>query len=303
MNDLATDRKEAIAAPVVAQAFWRPYVQLTKPGIVIGNLISVVGGYTFATQGRFELLAFIIALLGVSTVVAAGCVFNNYIDRDIDAKMHRTRNRPFVQGLVSPAAALTMGSILLAAGLAILATANWLSAFLAATGFIIYVVIYSLWIKRASSWATFVGSFAGAMPPVIGYCVAQGQFNHETWFLLAMYSLWQLPHSHAIAIMNYKDNVAAKLPALAICKGIETTKRHILIEILLFSLIVFLPALWAKTTVLYTCLALASGFGWLVWALYSQHSRENPKWARGVFIYSILSVTIMSFALQFVERL
>ena len=98
----------------------KQYLQVTKPGIIFGNLISVVGGFLLASKGDIDYPLFIATLLGVSLVVASGCVFNNYIDRDIDSVMERTKNRPLVRGLIDPKISLVYASVLGIAGMALL---------------------------------------------------------------------------------------------------------------------------------------------------------------------------------------
>jgi heme O synthase-like polyprenyltransferase len=99
---------------------FKQYLQVTKPGIIFGNLISVIGGFLLASKGHIDYPLFIWTLLGVSLVVASGCVFNNYIDRDIDRKMERTKNRVLVKGLISPEASLVYATLLGIAGFMLL---------------------------------------------------------------------------------------------------------------------------------------------------------------------------------------
>lgn len=178
----------------------KQYLQVTKPGIIFGNLISVIGGFLLASKGVIDYPLFISTLLGVSLVVASGCVFNNYIDRDIDRIMERTKNRVLVKGLIDPKISLIYASILGIAGIVLLyAAANALAMQLAIIGFVVYVGVYSLYMKRKSVYGTLIGSLSGAAPPVIGYCAVTGQFDTGALILLLIFSLWQMPHSYAIA--------------------------------------------------------------------------------------------------------
>ena len=146
------------------------FIQITKPGIIFGNVLSVAGGFFLASKGHVDLAIFLAAMIGTSLVVASGCVFNNCIDRDIDIKMERTKNRVLVQGLISLKLALIFATVLGVAGVALLyQVANPLAALFAVIGFVIYVGLYSLYLKRKSVHGTLVGSLSGAMPPVIGY--------------------------------------------------------------------------------------------------------------------------------------
>ena len=130
----------------------KQYLQVTKPGIIFGNLISVVGGFLLASKGDIDYPLFIATLLGVSLVVASGCVFNNYIDRDIDSVMERTKNRPLVRGLIDPKISLVYASVLGIAGMVLLlVAANVVAMLIAVVGFVVYVGVYSLYMKRSTA--------------------------------------------------------------------------------------------------------------------------------------------------------
>ena len=168
---------------------FKQYLQVTKPGIIFGNLISVIGGFLLASKGSIDYPLFIYTLVGVSLVVASGCVFNNYIDRDIDRKMERTKNRVLVKGLISPAVSLVYATLLGIAGFMLLwFGANPLACWLGVMGFVVYVGVYSLYMKRHSVYGTLIGSLSGAAPPVIGYCAVTGEFDSGAAILLAIFS-------------------------------------------------------------------------------------------------------------------
>ncbi|MBC7209463.1 MAG: UbiA family prenyltransferase, partial [Pseudomonas sp.] len=154
------------------------FIQITKPGIIFGNVLSVAGGFFLAAKGHVDFALFLAVVIGTSLVVASGCVFNNCIDRDIDHKMERTKNRVMVQGGMSLPLALIYATLLGVAGFSLLyVQANPLAAFCALVGFVVYVGFYSLWLKRKSVHGTLVGSLSGAMPPVIGYCAVSNSFD------------------------------------------------------------------------------------------------------------------------------
>ncbi len=146
---------------------FKQYLQVTKPGIIFGNLISVIGGFLLASKGSIDYPLFIYTLVGVSLVVASGCVFNNYIDRDIDRKMERTKNRVLVKGLISPGVSLVYATLLGIAGFMLLwFGANPLACWLGVMGFVVYVGVYSLYMKRHSvygnaDWFSLRRSAAG----------------------------------------------------------------------------------------------------------------------------------------------
>lgn len=180
---------------------FKRYLQVTKPGIIMGNLISVAGGFFLAARGDIDWMLMLMTVIGLSLVVASGCAINNYIDRDIDAKMKRTRNRVTVNGEMSGKAAFFHGVVLGVIGFALLGYfTNWVAVAFAVFGYVVYVGLYTLYFKRKSVYGTFIGSLSGAVPPVVGYCAAAGQFDAGAAILLTMFSIWQMPHSYAIAI-------------------------------------------------------------------------------------------------------
>ncbi|MBA1273063.1 heme o synthase [Stutzerimonas azotifigens] len=271
------------------------FIQVTKPGIIFGNAISVAGGYFLAARGAADLWLLLVALLGTALVVASGCAFNNYIDRDIDVMMERTRNRVLVQGLLPGRVVLAYATVLGLAGVSLLYWgANPLSALFAVLGFVIYVGFYSLYLKRKSVHGTLVGSISGAMPPVIGYCAASGSFDLAALTLLIIFSLWQVPHSYAIAIFRYKDYLAASIPVLPVERGIAVAKRHILLYILAFLLATLMLALWGYAGISYLVVAAAMGSYWLYLAWTGYQAVDDRLWARKLFFFSIYIITALS---------
>lgn len=273
----------------------KQYLQVTKPGIIFGNLISVVGGFLLASKGDINYPLFIATLLGVSLVVASGCVFNNYIDRDIDSVMERTKNRPLVRGLIDPKISLVYASVLGIAGMALLlVAANVVAMLIAVVGFVVYVGVYSLYMKRKSVYGTLVGSLSGAAPPVIGYCAVTGQFDTGALILLLIFSLWQMPHSYAIAIFRFKDYQAANIPVLPVIKGISVAKNHIILYIIAFMFATLMLAISGYAGYKYLIVAAAVSVWWLGMALSGYKTTNDRVWARKLFVFSIVAITSLS---------
>ncbi|MFP8966213.1 heme o synthase [Pokkaliibacter sp. CJK22405] len=272
------------------------YLLVTKPGIIFGNLISVAGGFFLASKGHIDFPLFLATVIGLSLIVASGCAINNCIDRDIDSKMERTRNRVTVTGAMSTMAALTHGIVLGLIGFALLiAFTNPVTVFFAAFGFFIYVVVYSLYMKRRSVYGTLVGSLSGAVPPVVGYCAVAGQFDTGAAILLLMFALWQMPHSYAIAIFRFKDYEAANIPVLPVIEGIVKAKLHIVLWILAFALATLLLAISGYVGFGYLVVACATSLWWLGMALTGyKESVDDRVWARKVFVLSIVTITALS---------
>ncbi|WP_350306326.1 heme o synthase [Photorhabdus viridis] len=273
----------------------KQYLQVTKPGIIFGNLISVIGGFLLASKGVIDYPLFISTLLGVSLVVASGCVFNNYIDRDIDRIMERTKNRVLVKGLIDPKISLIYASILGIVGVVLLyVAANALAMQLAIIGFVVYVGVYSLYMKRKSVYGTLIGSLSGAAPPVIGYCAVTGQFDTGALILLLIFSLWQMPHSYAIAIFRFKDYQAANIPVLPVIKGISVAKNHIILYILAFMIATLMLAISGYAGYKYLIVAAAVSIWWLGMALSGYKTANDRVWARKLFVFSIVAITSLS---------
>ncbi len=275
------------------------FIQITKPGIIFGNVLSVAGGFFLASKGHVDIGLFLAAVIGTSLVVASGCVFNNCIDRDIDVKMERTKNRVLVQGLVSLKLALIYATVLGIVGVGLLYTkANALAALFAVIGFVIYVGFYSLYLKRRSVHGTLVGSLSGAMPPVIGYVAVSNTFDLAALTLLVMFSLWQMPHSYAIAIFRFNDYRAASIPVLPVKRGIRVAKRHILIYILAFLLATLMLTFGGYAGLNYLAVAAAMGMYWLYMAWTGYKAKDDTVWARKLFVFSIFTITALSVAMS-----
>jgi heme o synthase len=275
---------------------YRPYLQLTKPGIVIGNLIAVTGGFLLASHGRVHWGRGFLVALGVALVVASGCVINNVIDRDIDGLMARTRNRPMVTGRISVLLALLYGVMLGLSGTGLLyaGTRRFLPVALVLLGYVVYVGLYSLYMKRNSIHGTLVGSIAGAMPPVVGYCAASGRFDTAAVTLLVMFSLWQMPHSYAIAIFRAQDYRAASIPVFPVVRGFAAAKRQMVLYIAAFTVATLMLGFLGYAGKVYMLAALLAGLYWFGLGLAGRTASNEARWARKLFFTSIIIVTVLS---------
>lgn len=273
----------------------KQYLLVTKPGIIFGNLVSVIGGFFLASKGSLDLPLFLATITGVSLVIASGCAFNNYIDQDIDRIMERTKNRVLVQGLISPKVTLVYATVLGLVGVALLdIVANRLAALLAVMGFVVYVGLYSLWLKRKSVYGTLIGSLSGAAPPVIGYCAVSNQFDMAALILLLIFSLWQMPHSYAIAIFRFKDYQSASIPVLPVKYGISVTKNHIFRYILAFAVSTLMLTLSGYAGYSYFIVATLISISWLAMAQAGFKTTNDQVWAKKLFMFSIIAITTLS---------
>jgi protoheme IX farnesyltransferase len=275
------------------------YYLITKPGIILGNLITVAAGFLLGSRGHFDVALFLETLLGITLIIASACVFNNLIDRKLDKQMNRTKNRALVIGLIKEQNAAVYGSVLGLAGLAVLLFfTNLLTAAIAAIGFFVYVCLYSLW-KSRTVYGTAIGSIAGATPPVIGYCSASGQFDTAAVLLFAILVFWQMPHFFAIALMYFDDYKRAKIPVLPVSKGIMKTKIHMLLYILGFILLTTLLTLLGYTGYVFLLLSTCLGLIWLGVCIKGLTSNNDQQWGRHMFRLSLAIITALCFAIPF----
>jgi protoheme IX farnesyltransferase len=271
----------------------KEYYSITKPGIIYGNAITVVAGFILASRGHIDWFLLFATLAGLSLVVASGCVFNNYIDRDIDGIMERTKNRALVRGLVSPRSALVFGIFLGVFGIAILAFyTNLLTVAMSLVGLFVYVVVYSMWFKRTSVHGTIVGSISGAIPPVVGYLAVSNNFDFGAIILFFILALWQMPHSFAIAIYRLPDYTKAGIPVLPVKKGILVTKIQMLVYIALFVLATFVLVVFGYTRQIYFFTMVLFGLAWIGLSVKGFYTANDKLWARNMFIYSIVVIVV-----------
>jgi protoheme IX farnesyltransferase len=275
------------------------YLLVAKPGIIFGNLISAAAGFFLASKGQLDGVSLPATLIGISLVVASGCVFNNCVDRKIDRKMMRTKNRALAQGLISLKSGLAYAAILGLSGLALLWMAtNPLAVAIVLAGLVIYVGVYSLYLKRTSVYAALIGSLAGAAPPLAGYCAVTGRFDLGAVILLSIFSLWQMPHCYAIAVFRLDDYTAAAIPILPVKQGTAAAQKHMVGYILAFMAATLMLTFGGYTGYRTSAVATGLGLSWLYLAWWGYKAKEERLWARKLFIFSILTIFILSFMMS-----
>jgi protoheme IX farnesyltransferase len=271
------------------------FLLVAKPGIIFGNLITAAGGFLLASKGRIDITVLLATVTGISLVVASGCVLNNCLDRNLDRLMVRTCNRVLAKGLMSPKVAVLYASLLGIAGTALLwATTSILSLAVVLTGLAIYVGLYSLCLKRHSVHGTIIGSLAGAAPPLAGYCAVSNRFDLGALILLVMFSLWQIPHSYAIAIFFKDDFTAAAIPILPVKHGIPAAKKHIIVFIPAFTVAALMLTFEGYTGYGYFAVTAAAGLSWLYLALSGSKTSDDRQWAKKLFAFSVITIFALS---------
>jgi heme o synthase len=275
------------------------YYLLTKPGIVLGNLITVAAGFILGSSGSWNLFLFLATLFGLAFIMASACVFNNYIDRRVDQKMERTKNRPLVKGLISGKNAILFGIILAVIGNGFLfAYTNVLTTFIANIGFFVYVILYSLW-KCRTIYGTAIGSIAGGVPPVVGYCAAGNHFDAGALILFMILVFWQMPHFFSIAMYRFDDYISASIPVLPVIKGFQKTQRHMVIYIIGFILATAALTCFHYTGYLYLSCAVLLGVAWFVLCLKGFTVQNHRIWARSMFRLSLFIITVLCLIIPF----
>lgn len=291
------DADASLQTQPVAQATFRDYVQLTKPGITLSNLMTTFAALWLASYGYPNWKLALFTMLGTALVIMSGAALNNFYDRDLDKKMKRTQNRAVATGRISARNAILLGIGLLLAGVTVLAVfANPLAAVWGLIGHIFYVLIYTP-MKRVTTLNTVIGGISGAAPPVIGWVAVTGTMDMAAWLLFLILFLWQPPHFLALAMLKTEEYRAGNLPMLPVVKGFAETKR----QMVLWGSVLF-PAsllLFVHGSVGYVYLIVMGVMGILYMVLLLQgfKAKDDLAWARKLFGYSILYLTVFCAAI------
>jgi protoheme IX farnesyltransferase len=295
--DSAGNAGEAVeASEVINQGpvTWRDFVNLAKPGIIFSNLITAFGGFWIAARWDVNWYLLIYAMIGTALVMGSGCVLNNYLDREMDTKMTRTKNRALPTGKLQPNVVLWYGIILGIIGTSVLCfLVNPLSALFGLLGLFVYVWIYTAWFKRTSIWSTFVGAISGAVPPVIGYVAVANQVDMGAAILFAILFLWQPPHFWALGIRRMEEYRAAGFPLLPVVRGSFITKISMVRYVVLLVPTSALLYLYGYVGMIYLIAAVVMGIVWAWMCVAGFRAKDEEAWAKKTFIFSINYLTIL----------
>jgi protoheme IX farnesyltransferase len=269
------------------------YVALTKPRIIELLLVTTVPTMFVAEQGVPSVWLMVATVLGGTLAAGGANAVNMVVDRDIDALMERTRDRPLVTGVMSPRDALVFAIALEVTAFAwLVAFVNLLSALLAVSATLFYVFVYTLWLKRTSTQNIVIGGAAGAVPVLVGWAAVTNSLGWAPIVLFLVIFFWTPPHFWALAIRYRDDYANAEVPMLPAVASLETTARRILLyTVALVALtLVFAPV--ADMGVIYLASALALG---AVFTAFALAVRRDPSegTAMRLFTYSITYVTLL----------
>ncbi|WP_042356375.1 heme o synthase [Bacillus rubiinfantis] len=281
---------------------WKDFLALIKIGIVNSNLITTFTGLWLALHftgqsflDNLNIVFFTVA--GSSLIIAGSCVINNYVDRDIDHLMERTKSRPTVTGKVIPSRVLGLGISLIGLGTLSLLLTTVTATVIGLLGVFSYVVLYTLWSKRQLVSNTIIGSISGAVPPLIGWAAVDANLDLMAWALFILMFAWQPPHFYALAMRRVNEYRAAGIPMLPVVKGFKTTKLHIVLWV---ALLLPIPFLLIKLGIPFLILAMLLNVGWLALGIYGYRIKDDIKWAKLMFIYSLQYLTIIFVAMVLV---
>ena len=293
MNETLTSSAQRHHANLwqVLQSYW----QLTKPRIIILLLITTAGSMWIAAQGQVDPGLLAVTILGGSFASASANTINCLYDRDIDYDMERTRHRPLPSGRIQPRDALIFACALAVLSFTLLTVfANLLSACLAMSGIVVYVLVYTHWLKRHSTQNIVIGGAAGAIPPLVGWAAVTGELSWAAWLFFAIIFAWTPPHFWALAMMIQKDYAKVGVPMLPVVEGNEATARQILLyTVILLPMTLLLTYPLGVLGGVYAAIAIILG---LVFVKKSVSLIQNPgsyDEARSVFKYSILYMMLL----------
>lgn len=276
----------------VIQSYW----QLTKPRIIILLLVTTAGSMWIASEGDVDPLLLLVTLLSGALAAASANAINCLYDRDIDYEMERTRHRPLPSGRIQPRDALVFAITLAVISFTLLTVfANLLSALLAMSGIVTYVLVYTHWLKRHSTQNIVIGGAAGAIPPLVGWAAVTGELSWTAWLYFLIIFLWTPPHFWALAMMIQKDYAKVGVPMLPVVAGDAPTAKQIWIYTLLLIPVTLLMVYPLHVMgVVYTIIAVGLGtvFVTKAWSLLQMPS--DQQLAKSVFKYSILYMMLLS---------
>jgi protoheme IX farnesyltransferase len=267
------------------------YIALTKPKVQSLLLLTTVTTmYVAATPSPLRVA--LTCLGGYLSAGGAGAI-NHYWDRDIDARMTRTKDRPIPSGRVSPGAALRYGIALAIISVLLLGTTvNWLAAGLSFAGFVGYVGVYTIWLKRRTPQNIVIGGAAGAVPPLVGWAAATGHLSWTAVFLFAIVFYWTPAHFWALSLLMKDEYAAAGVPMMPVVRGERETRRQIVIYTLLLYAVSQLPFCAGELGGVYLAASMVLGVGFIYSAL-RLYRAATRRAALQLYLFSLAYLALL----------
>lgn len=280
----------------------KAYLQLAKLRIVLLLCFTTVTAMVVAANGFPPFAILFPTLIGGALAAAGSSAINQYIDRDMDAKMTRTARRPIPSGRIAPLNALVFGLALIAWSVLIIGLwVNWLAAFLAFAGSIYYVVIYTILLKRNTVVNILIGGGAGAMPVLVGWAAVTGSLAIDAFLLFAIIFYWTPPHSWALALLVNNDYARAEVPMMPVARGEDVTRYQILLYSIQLLIITLLPYLFGTLGLTYFIGSVLLGLGLIRISAILIKVADKPT-ARRAYKYSTAYLAFL-FLLMIIDRL
>jgi protoheme IX farnesyltransferase len=265
-------------------------IALVKPRIMIMSLLTAAGAMSLA-PGTASMPTALWLIVGTALIVGAANTLNMWLERDIDCLMTRTRNRPLPQGRLDERTALVFGAIQGAVALPVLLHINFVTAALGLLALLLYVGVYTP-MKQRSHWAVWVGGIPGAMPALMGWTAATGKIDLAGLAVFGVLFFWQVPHFHAIALYRQREYDNAGLKTLPGSRGIAAAKREIAIYLVVQVAVSLALVPLGVTGLPYLITAGVLGALVIVQG-FSGLRTASPKWARNVFLASIIYLPVL----------
>src|SRR5688572_1493544 len=280
----------ATTEPITAGAElarWRSFYELTKPRVVMLIVFTSIVGTLLAVPGWPPLSAFFFGNLGVGLAAASAAVINHVLDERIDAQMSRTKRRPLPTGKMSVRAALLFaGTLCVLSMLILVLLVNVLTAALTFASLIGYAVIYTVWLKRATSQNIVIGGAAGAAPPVLGWAAVTNSIDPNALLLFLIVFVWTPPHFWALAIARKDEYAKVGIPMLPVTHGVAFTRLQVLLYTVLLTAVTLMPFVTGMSGLIYLGAALVLN-GMFVYYALALKLTERAHLPMKVFRFSI----------------
>ena len=289
----ASSASSVHAAPAAAAArqLLADYLELTKPKVQSLLLLTTVTTMEIAGSPSVSRIA-LTCLGGYLSAGGAGAV-NHYYDRDIDAKMKRTASRPVAAGRISPRAALTFGLALATTSFVLMSvTLNLLAALLALSGFVGYVGVYTVWLKRRTPQNIVIGGAAGAVPPLVGWAATRGSLSWTAVYLFAIVFYWTPPHFWALSLLMKDEYAKVGVPMMPVVRGERETRRQILLYTILLYAISQLPFCVGAFGGIYLASSMTLGGAFIAGAVWL-YRRADRRAALRLYLFSLAYLALL----------
>jgi protoheme IX farnesyltransferase len=274
-----------------ARALLADYFELTKPKVQTLLLFTTITTMEIAGSPPMSKIA-LTCLGGYLSAGGAGAV-NHYYDRDIDARMKRTASRPIPAGRISPRAALVFGFVLCGLSFALLSlTVNMLAALLALGGFVGYVGVYTIWLKRRTAHNIVIGGAAGAVPPMVGWAATRGSLSWTAVYLFAIVFYWTPPHFWSLSLLMKDEYAKVGVPMMPVVRGECETRRQILLYTLLLYAVTQLPFCAGEFGVAYLAGSILLGLSFIAGAVWLVR-RADRRAALRLYLFSLAYLALL----------